>query len=245
MPPKPGRASISGSGPSRNAAQVRQRISRRTASRRAPTTSTAEHVFPRDLWPEMGALGLHGITVGRGVRRRGPGLSRACAWRWRRFRARRASVGPVLRRPFESVRQPDPPQRQRRAEAQISAQADFRRARRRAGDERAGRRLRRGVDAHCAPTRRATATSSTAPRCGSPTARTPTRWWSMPRPTATAGARGITAFIVEKGHEGLLRRRRSSTSSACAAPTPASWCSRIARCRRRTCSARSATASGC
>ena len=28
------------------------------------------------------------------------------------------------------------------------------------------------------------------------------------------------------------RRRRSSTSSACAGPTPASWCSRTARCRR-------------
>ena len=47
-------------------------------------------------------------------------------------------------------------------------------------------------------------------------------------------------------HDGVHRRegasrdsarRRSSTSSACAAPTPASSCSRIARCRRRTCSA--------
>ena len=36
---------------------------------------------------------------------------------------------------------------------------------------------------------------------------------------------------------------RSSTSSACAAPTPASSCSPIARCRPRTCSASSATAS--
>ena len=38
-----------------------------------------------------------------------------------------------------------------------------------------------------------------------------------------------------EGHEGLLHRARSSTSSACAAPTPASWSSRTARCRRRTC----------
>ena len=43
-----------------------------------------------------------------------------------------------------------------------------------------------------------------------------------------------------KGHEGVLAPRRSSTSSACAARTPASWCSRIARCRRKTCSARKA-----
>ena len=43
----------------------------------------------------------------------------------------------------------------------------------------------------------------------------------------------------------VSRPRRSSTSSACAAPTPASSCFRIAKCRRRTCSARSATASMC
>jgi len=38
-------------------------------------------------------------------------------------------------------------------------------------------------------------------------------------------------------------RGRSSTSSACAAPIPASSCSRIAKCRPRMCSAWSATAS--
>ena len=46
-----------------------------------------------------------------------------------------------------------------------------------------------------------------------------------------------------EGHARDSRPRRSSTSSACAAPTPASWCSTIARCRRRTCSAASAAAS--
>ncbi|MGW8308755.1 MAG: acyl-CoA dehydrogenase family protein [Achromobacter pulmonis] len=35
------------------------------------------------------------------------------------------------------------------------------------------------------------------------------------------------------------RSRKSSTSSACAAPTPANWCSRIARSPRRTCWVRS------
>jgi Acyl-CoA dehydrogenase, N-terminal domain len=34
-----------------------------TGSHRAPTRSTAAHTFPRDLWPELGKLGLHGITV--------------------------------------------------------------------------------------------------------------------------------------------------------------------------------------
>ena len=48
----------------------------------------------------------------------------------------------------------------------------------------------------------------------------------------TAGARGITAFIVEKTFQGFCRPARSSTSSACAAPTPARSFSRIAKCPR-------------
>ena len=47
---------------------------------------------------------------------------------------------PFLRRAFQPLRQPDPPQRQRRAEAQISAKTDFRRACRLAGD--VGARIR-------------------------------------------------------------------------------------------------------
>jgi isovaleryl-CoA dehydrogenase len=35
-----------------------------------------------------------------------------------------------------------------------------------------------------------------------------------------AGPRGITAFLVEKGFKGFSAAPRSSTSSACAAPTP-------------------------
>ena len=54
-----------------------------------------------------------------------------------------------------------------------------------------------------------------------------------------AGSKGITAFIVERGFRGLLDARRNSTSSACAARTPVSWCSRTARCRPKMCSASS------
>jgi isovaleryl-CoA dehydrogenase len=43
----------------------------------------------------------------------------------------------------------------------------------------------------------------------------------------------------------VSRSRKSSTSWACAARTPANWCSRIAKCRPRTCSAASARASTC
>ncbi len=60
----------------------------------------------------------------------------------------------------------------------------------------------------------------------------------------TAGARGMTAFIVEKAFQDF-RRAKSSTSSACAAPTPARSFLPIARCRPKTCWARSATASTC
>ena len=60
-----------------------------------------------------------------------------------------------------------------------------------------------------------------------------------------AGPRGITAFIDREADSRASPPRRSSTSSACAVPTPASWCSRIAKCRRRTCWASSTTACRC
>ena len=52
-----------------------------------------------------------------------------------------------------------------------------------------------------------------------------------------AGPSGITAFIIEKGMKGS-RSATSSTSSACAAPTPGRCSSRTARSRQRTSSAR-------
>jgi isovaleryl-CoA dehydrogenase len=59
-----------------------------------------------------------------------------------------------------------------------------------------------------------------------------------------AGPRGMTAFLIEKGFKGFSSRK-SSTSWACAARTPASWCSTIAKCRSRTCWAAWARASTC
>lgn len=79
---------------------------------------------------------------GRGVRRRESRLHRAHG----RDGGDLARVGvgrAVVRRAFEPVREPDPPQRHRCPEAQVSAEADFRRAHRRARDERAERGLRR------------------------------------------------------------------------------------------------------
>ena len=76
--------------------------------------------------------------------------------------------------------------------------------------------------------RGATASYSMAPRCGSPMARTPT-WSSCTRlPKVTRPSRGSRRFWSRKGCTDS-GPRRSSTSSACAAPTPASWCSKAAR----------------
>ena len=82
---------------------------------------------------------------GGGVRRLGPRLSRAL----HRHGGDQPRLGldrPVLRRALQPVRQPDPPQRQRGAEAQVPAQADLRRARRRARHVGVRRRLGCRVD---------------------------------------------------------------------------------------------------
>ena len=171
-----------------------------------------------------------------GIRRRRPGLSRACG-RDGGDQPRLGLGRPFLRRALQSLRQPDPPQRHARAEAPLSAEADHRRACRRAGHERAGRRLRCRLDEDCAPRSRATAMSSTAPRCGSPTARMPTCWWSMPRPIRRRLARHHRVPGRE-GLEGFLRRAEARQARHARLATPANWCSRIAKCRRRTCSAR-------
>src|SRR5271155_89798 len=44
---------------------IRETTSRFAADRIAPLAAQidADNVFPRDLWPQMGELGLHGITV--------------------------------------------------------------------------------------------------------------------------------------------------------------------------------------
>jgi len=55
--------------------------------------------------------------------------------------------------------------------------------------------------------------------------RSPNTWWSM-QDDRTAGARGITAFIVEKSFKGFAPAQKLD-KLACAASDTANWCSRL------------------
>ena len=114
-----------------------------------------------------------------------------------------------------------------------------RRACRRAGDERAGRRLRRRLDDDCAPRSK-----------GDRYVLNGTKMWITNGPDADtlvvyaktdpeAGPRGITAFLIEKGMKGFSTGAEARQARHARLATPASWCSRTARCRPRTCWARS------
>ena len=73
---------------------------------------------------------------------------------------------------------------------------------------------------------------------------TPTSWWSTARPRSML-VRAASPPSWWRSNSPGFPAHRSWTNSACAAPTPASWCSRIARCRRRTCWAPWMAASPC
>ena len=82
------------------------------------------NAFPRELWPQLGALGLLGITVEEewryrswllgALRRNGGNLARLCRHRI------------ILWRAFESLRQSDKAQWQRSAEAALFAETHIR-----------------------------------------------------------------------------------------------------------------------
>ena len=120
-------------------------ISPRPRSRRAPRRSTA----PTNSPPICGRSSARSACSASRRRKYGgthDGLPRP----HRRHGGNQPRLGlgrPVLRRPLQPVRQPDPPQRQRGAEAEIPARTGVRRACRRARDVRARRRLGRGLHA--------------------------------------------------------------------------------------------------
>ena len=217
------------------------RAFRRRPHRAARRQDRRRDRFPRELWPEMGALGLHGITVEEGWRPR-PRLSRACR---RAGGSRRASASIGLSYGAHSnlcvnqIRRWAMPEQK----AQISAQADLRRTCRQPRHVRGGRGLRRRLDEAEGREEGRSATSSTAPSSGSPTRPMPTRSSSMPRPAA-AEPSGITAFLIEKDMTGFSIGQKIDKMGMRGSPPP-SWSSTIAKCRTRTSWARSTAASAC
>ena len=142
-----------------------------------------EENYDAQMLPEMGKLGLLGPTIpeeygGAGLRlcRLRPDRARVRA---RRFRLPLGHVGAVLAGDVSDLRL-----RQRGAAAEISAQARHRRDDRLLRPDRARPRLRSRLDGDARREGRPAATSSTAPRPGSPMRRSPTSRWSGPSSTA-------------------------------------------------------------
>ena len=116
------------------------------------------------------------------------------------------------------------------AEAGVAAADGGRRGDRLLRADRARRRLRPGLDAHPAPAATATTGSSTARRCGSPTARSPT----SPSSGRTTDE-GVRGFLVPTGHAGVHDPGHPPASSRCGPRSPPSCCSTTSGCRPTRC----------
>ena len=120
-----------------------QQFVAREIAPRAAEIDRSNH-FPMDLWRKLGELGVLGITVEEEFGGTNMGyLAHIVAME--EISPRLGLGRTVLWRAFQPVREPDPAQRQRSAEGALPAEARRGRARRRAGHERAERRLRRRV----------------------------------------------------------------------------------------------------
>ena len=223
---------------------LRDTVHRFAQSRIAPRAGEIDETneFPRDLWEELGALGLHGITVEEDFGGAGMGyLAHVVAME----EVSRASASVGLSYGAHSNlcvnqirRNGDDAQRERYLPRLVSGEhvGALAMSESGAGSDVVSMKLH-------------------AQKRNDRYVLNGTKMWITNGPDADvlviyaktdpdAGPRGITAFIVEREFTDS-RPRRSSTSSACAAPAPASSSSNTARSPTRTCSARKAGARGC
>jgi isovaleryl-CoA dehydrogenase len=156
--------------------------------------------FPRHLWPELGALGLHGITVPEDDG--GTGLAiLSIASPWRRSAARRLLWGcPMARTPISAstrlISMVMPNRRQRYLPKLISGDMS--------GHWPCPSRARVLMLCPCArPTRRAIATSSTGQILDHQRAVCRNAYGGLCQDRSRCGPRGITAFLIEKGMKGF------------------------------------------
>ncbi len=118
-------------------------------------------------------------------------------------------------------------------EEEISAQADFRRPCRRAGDVGTWRRFRRGIDAHACRQKGRPLHPQWLEDVDQQRPESPTRWWSMPRPTRTAGrARASRPSSSKKGMKGFSPAQKLDKLGMRGSDTCELVFEPIARCRR-------------
>ena len=188
--------------------------------------------FPMDLWPKMGALGVLGITVPEQYGGANMGylahmiameeISRASASVGLSYGAHsNLCVNQIKRNGSDAQKQKYLPKlisgEHVGALAMSEPGARLRRHQHEAQGRGQGRLL---------PAQRQQDVDHQRPRRRHP--------GGLRQERARAGRARRHGLPHREGHEGLLYRAKSSTSWACAAATPASWCSRTWRCRRRT-----------
>ena len=193
--------------------------------------------FPRELWPDMGKLGLHGITVEEEWGGAGLGYLEHCIAMEEISRASASiglSYGAHSNLCVNQIRRwGNDAQKKKYLAKLISGEhlGALAMSESGAGSDVVGMRLK-------------------ADKKGDRYVLNGTKMWITNGPQANtlvvyaktdakAGPKGITAFIIEKSTKGFSVAQ-SSTSSACAGRLRANLCSRIAKCRKKTCWARRA-----
>ena len=206
----------------------------------------AANEFPCDLWEALGALGLHGITVEEELGGAGMGylahvvameeLSRASASVGLSYGAHSNLCVNQIRRNGSDA------QRRRHLPKLLSGEhvGALAMSEPGAGSDVVAMKPARG-EAQGRPLRaqRNQDVDHQRPRCRHVLV-------VYAKTDADAGPRGITAFLIERGIQaGFSVAPEARQARACGAPTPASWCSRTARCPTGTCSARRAAEPPC